>query len=92
MRSYGIVELIAIPTMQNENVFDHINHLVDIAKIDNFMQEQIDTVHRTSKKADAPIIILFIKKKKRRTNFFRQHRKLKNLTAHQFLAQVLKVN
>ena len=61
-----MVELIAIPTMQNENVFDHINHLVDIAKIDNFMQEQIDTVHRTSKKADAPIIILFIKKKKKK--------------------------
>ena len=61
-----MVELIGIPTIQNENVFDHINHLVDIAKIDNFMQEQIDTVHRTSKKADAPIIILFIKKKKRK--------------------------
>ena len=59
-----MVELTGIPTMQNENVLDHINHLPDIAKIDNFMQEQTDTADRTSKKVDAPIIILFIKKKR----------------------------
>ena len=64
MRSSWMVELTGIPTMQNENVLDHINHLPDIAKIDNFMQEQTDTADRTSKKVDAPIIILFIKKKK----------------------------
>ena len=61
-----MVELIGIPTMQNENGFDHINHLVDIAKIDNFMQGQTDIVHHTSKKADAPIIILFIRRKKKK--------------------------
>ena len=59
-----MVALTGIPTMQNENVLDHINHLPDIAKIDNFMQEQTDTADRTSKKVDAPIIVLFIKKKK----------------------------
>ena len=58
-----MVELTAIPTMKNENVFDHINHLADIAKIGNFTQEQIDIVYSTSKKADAPIIILFNKKR-----------------------------
>ena len=58
-----MVELTGIPTMENENVLDHINHLADIAKIDNFLQEQIDTVHCTSKKPDAPVIILFIKKR-----------------------------
>ena len=58
-----MVELTGIPTMQNENVLNHINHLADIAKIDNFLQEQIDNAHRSSKKPDALIIILFIKKR-----------------------------
>ena len=58
-----MVEPTGIPTMQNENALDQINHLADKAKIDNFMQEQIDTAHRTSKKLDAPIIIPFIKKR-----------------------------
>ena len=64
VRTSWMVELTGIPTIQNENVLDHINYLADIAKIDIFMQEQTDTAHRTSKKVDAPIIILFIKKKK----------------------------
>ena len=32
VRSSWMVKLTGIPTMQNENVFDHINHLADIAK------------------------------------------------------------
>ena len=32
------------------------------------MQEQMDTSHRTSKKVDAPIIILFIKEKTEQTS------------------------
>ena len=32
-----MVELTGISAMENESVFDHINHLADIAKIDNFM-------------------------------------------------------
>ena len=28
VRSYLMVELTGIPTMKNENLFDHINHLV----------------------------------------------------------------
>ena len=51
---------------------------------DNFMQDQVDIAHHTSKETDAPIIILF-KEKKDRTNFFRQHRKLQDITTHQFL-------
>ena len=39
--------LTGIPTMKNENVFDQINHLDDIAKIDNFTQEQIEIAHHT---------------------------------------------
>ena len=66
VRSSWMVELTGIPAMQNENVFDYINHLADIAKIDNFIQEQIDTAHRTSNKADTPIIILFIKKRQKK--------------------------
>ena len=45
------------------------------------MQDQVDIAHHTSKETDAPIIILF----KDRTNFFRQHRKLQDITTHQFL-------
>ena len=48
------------------------------------MQDQVDIAHHTSKETDAPIIILF-KEKKDRTNFFRQHRKLQDITTHQFL-------
>ena len=82
VRYSWMVEVTGIPTLKNENVADHINRLSDIAKIDNFMQEQIDIAHRTSKKADAPIIFLFNKKKYRKN--IRQHRKLKNITATSF--------
>ena len=57
-----MVDLTGIATMKTENVFGHLNHLADIAKIYKFTQEQIDIAHRTSNKADAPIIILFNKK------------------------------
>ena len=79
VRYSWMVEVTGIPTLKNENVFDRLS---DIAKIDNFMQEQIDIAHRTSKKADAPIIFLFNKKKYRKN--IRQHRKLKNITATSF--------
>ena len=68
MRSSWMVDLTGIATMKTENVFGHLNHLADIAKIYKFTQEQIDIAHRTSNKADAPIIILF-NKKRDRTSF-----------------------
>ena len=68
-----------IPAIKNENVFDHINDLADIAKIDNFTQEQIDRSKQTKKKksqTDTPT---------NKTSLFRQRRKFKNTTSHQFL-------
>lgn len=45
-----MVEPAEILTMKKEHVFDHINHLADTAKTDNFMKEQMDITHPTSPK------------------------------------------
>ena len=50
VRSIWMVEFTRIPTMKNENVFGQIDHLAEIAKTDNFTQEQIDIAHCTLKK------------------------------------------
>ena len=43
VRSSWMVELTGITTIKNENVFDHVNHLADLA--DNFTLEQKDIAH-----------------------------------------------
>ena len=68
-----MVELTGIPKMKNQKLLDHINHLANIAKIDDFTQEQIDINHSASKRADAPIIILFNKNKDEATQKAQKH-------------------
>ena len=53
-----------------------------LTKITGFDITQVDVAHRTSKRENAPIIILF-NKKSDKTNFFKQKKKFHNLRAHQ---------
>ena len=54
-----------------------------LTKITGFETTQVDVAHRTFKRENIPIIMLF-NKKSDRTNFFNQKKKFHNLQAHQF--------
>ena len=57
--------------------------LVVMANISNFHPNQIDIVHPTSSNTNAPIIILFCKKRDR-INFYSQRKKARDLTSDHF--------
>ena len=59
-----------------------------LTKITHFDITQIDVGHRTTKRENAPIIILF-NKRSDTTNFCKQRKKFHNLQAHQFQSSQL---
>ena len=52
-----MVEIAGIPRKDNENVLDLVAKLAVTAKVNDFDKAQIDVAHRTSNKANAPIIM-----------------------------------
>ena len=73
-----MLEMSGIPFNKNENVSNIIQKIVMLTKIKDFDIIQFDIAHRTSKRQNAPIIMLF-NKKSDRTNFFKQRKKFHNL-------------
>ena len=59
-----------------------------LTKITDSDITQVDLAHRTYKRQNVPIIMLF-NKKSDRTNFFKQRKKFHNLWAHQFQSSQL---
>ena len=72
-----MLEISGIPFNKNGNMSNIIA---------DFMLD--DVAHRTSKRQNTPIIMLF-NKKSDRTNFFKQRKKFHNLRAHQFQSSQL---
>ena len=87
-RSSFMLEISGIPFNKNENVPNIIQKIVMLTKITDFDITQVDVAHRTSKRQNAPIIMLF-NKKSDRTNFFKQRKKFHSLRAHQFQSSQL---
>ena len=81
-RSSFMLKISGIPLNKNENVSNIIQKIVTLTKITGFDITKIDIAHRTSKRKNAPITMLF-NKKTYRTNFFNQKKKFHNLRAHQ---------
>ena len=63
MCSSWMLEVSGIPYRKNEDCQQLIEKLVELTNITNFHVAQIDVLHRTSTRENAPIIILFNKKK-----------------------------
>ena len=72
-----MLEISGIPFKKNGNMSNIIA---------DFMLD--DVAHRTSKRQNTPIIMLF-NKKSDRTNFFKQRKEFHNLRAHQFQSSQL---
>ena len=72
-----MLEISGIPFNKNGNMSNIIA---------DFMLD--DVAHRTSKRQNTPIIMLF-NKKSDRTNFFKQRKEFHNLRAHQFQSSQL---
>ena len=72
-----MLEISGIPFNKNGNMSNIIA---------DFMLD--DVAHRTSKRQNTPIIMLF-NKKSDRTNFFKQRKKFHSLRAHQFQSSQL---
>ena len=72
-----MLEISGIPFKKNGNMSNIIA---------DFMLD--DVAHRTSKRQNTPIIMLF-NKKSDRTNFFKQRKKFHSLRAHQFQSSQL---
>ena len=87
-RSSFMLEISGIPFNKNENVSSIIQKIVMVTEILDFDNTQVDVAHRTSKRQNVPIIMLF-NKKLYRTNFFKQIKKFHNLRAHQFQSSQL---
>ena len=63
-RSSWMLELARIPVHENKNCVDIISKGAEVANIHNFSEDQTDVARRTSPKPTAPIIILFVKRKR----------------------------
>ena len=72
-----MLEISGIPFNKNENV-SNIQKIVMLPKITDFDITQVDIVHKTSKRQNAPIIMLF-NKNSDRTNLFKQRKKFHSL-------------
>ena len=83
-RSSCMLEISGIPRKTSEDAVKLIEKVAIKAKIMNFNTEQIDVAHRTSRKATAPIIVLF-KTKSDRNNFFKQKRNIFSVSAEQIV-------
>ena len=83
-RSSFMLEISGIPRKTSEDAVKLIEKVAIKAKIMNFNTEQIDVAHRTSRKATAPIIVLF-KTKSDRNNFFKQKRNIFSVSAEQIV-------
>ena len=60
-----MLEISGIPFNKNENVSNIIQKIVILTQITDFDITQVDIAHRTSKRQNAPIIMLFNKKSER---------------------------
>ena len=76
-----MLEISGIPFNKNENVSNIIQKIVILTQITDFDITQVDIAHRTSKRQNAPIIMLFNKKSERK--------KFHSLQAHQFQSSQL---
>ena len=85
IRSSWMVEISGILVKKDENLYNIISKIIDLAGIENFSVDQIVIAHRTSTNHFAPIIILF-KRKRDRINFYSQKGKLRKLIVDQVLA------
>ena len=65
-----MVEIAGIPRKDNENALDLVANLAVTAKVNDFEKAQICVAHKTSNKANAPIIVMF------NNNFYKQKKKL----------------
>ena len=74
-RSSFMIEIAGIPRKKNEDTLYLVEKLAVAAKVDHFDKNQIDVAHRTSGNMNAPIIVMF-NKKKDRLNFYSQKKKL----------------
>ena len=82
-RSSFTLEISGIPFNKNENVSNIIQKIVMLTKVTDLDITQVDAAHKTSKRQNAPIIMLF-NKKSDRTDFFKQKKKFHSLRADQF--------
>ena len=82
-RSSFMLEISGIPFNKNENVSNIIQKIVMLTKVTDLDITQVDAAHKTSKRQNAPIIMLF-NKKSDRTDFFKQKKKFHSLRADQF--------
>ena len=87
-RSSFILEISEIPCNKNENVSNIIKKVIMLIMLTvttGFNITQVPVTHRTSKRENTPIIVLFNKKSDR--NYFSEpKKKFQNLRAHQFQA------
>ena len=81
-RSSFMLEISGITFNKNKNVSNIIQKIVMLTKITGFDITQVDVAHRTSKRENALIIMLF-NKKSERTNLFKLKKKFHKLRAHQ---------
>ena len=86
LRSLWMLEISGIPFTETEDCRDLITKLVDLANTTKFNINQIDMIHRTSKKSTVPIIVFFTRKTDR-LNFYNQWHKVKGLTNLHFSTQ-----
>ena len=78
-----MVEVAEIPYQKGEDCIELKVEFVAMANISNFHPNQIDIAHHTSPNTNAPIIILFCKKRGE-INLYNQHKKARDLTSDQF--------
>ena len=78
-------------TEERESCIELMVELVVMANISNFHPNQIDIAHPTSSNTNAPIIILFCKKRDR-INFYSQRKKARDLTSDHFKIVGAEVN
>ena len=84
-RSSFILEISEISCNKNENVSNIIKKVIMLTVTTGFNITQVPVAHRTSKRENTPIIVLFDKKSDR--NYFSEpKKKFPNLRAHQFQA------
>ena len=78
-----MLEISGIPFNKNENVSNIIKIVVMLTKITGCEITPVGIAYRTSKRENAPIIILF-NKKPDRTNAYKEKKKFHNLHANQY--------
>ena len=84
-----MVEILSIPLMKDENVYNIIKKIIELAEIELFSVDQINIAHRMSTNHHVPIITLF-NRKLNQINFYIQKRKLQKLTTDQVLLDLEK--